>query len=181
MKNRLSTLLLIAATLLVAGCNKDVNTITIKARIHDYNSDSKVYVDASNYSSWIIGDQVAINSTIATVSGLSNHNHTGTISLPEDQELAETNYAVYPADAVTSTAGVTASGTTVHLPSMQKCVLDDDGHQVINALMASKGGKTMDFYNLCALLKVQLPATLNVTDIYVTTFLQRHNHLQWQW
>lgn len=171
MKNRLSTLLLIAATLLVAGCNKDVNTITIKARIHDYNSDSKVYVDASNYSSWIIGDQVAINSTIATVSGLSNHNHTGTISLPEDQELAVTNYAVYPADAVTSTTGVTASGTTVHLPSMQKCVLDDDGHQVINALMASKGGKTMDFYNLCALLKVQLPATLNVTDIYVTTFL----------
>lgn len=171
MKNRLSTLLLITATLLVAGCNKDVNTITIKAHIHDYNSDSKVYVDASNYSSWILGDQVAINSTIATVSGLSNRNHTGTISLPEDQELAEINYAVYPADAVTSTAGVTASGTTVHLPSMQKCVLDANGHQVINALMASQGGTTMDFYNLCALLKVQVPVDLHVTDIYVTTFV----------
>lgn len=169
MKKRLIALSIIAITLMATGCKKDTNVFSINATINNFSSDAKVYIDAVNFSCWHSGDAIMINDITGTIDVLSNNNRKGTIASTTEPTAEDDNYyAIYPANAVTSTTvGPTA---TIHLPSMQKCIIGDDGKQVINAIMGAQGTTKLNFYNLCALLKVKLPASLNVTDIYVTTF-----------
>ena len=168
MKKAFIALAFVAATLLTVSCKKDNVAFSIKATINNYTHDTKVYVDADNFSCWATGDEVKINNITGSIASTTNGGHHGTIN--SESEVEPTFYAVYPASAVTSQS-VTASGTTIHLPSMQKCIVEG-GHQVVNAIMAAQGETELDFYNLCALLKVKVPADLHVTDIYVTTNTQ---------
>ena len=168
MKKAFIALAFVAATLLTVSCKKDTAAFSIKATINNYTHDTKVFVDDENFSCWSTQDLVMINNITGSVASTTNGGRHGTIN--SESEVEPTFYAVYPASAVTSQS-VTASGTTIHLPSMQKCIVKD-GHQVVNALMAAQGETDLDFYNLCALLKVKVPATLHVTDIYVTTNTQ---------
>ena len=168
MKKAFIALAFVAATLLTVSCKKDNVAFSIKATINNYTHDTKVYVDDDNFSCWATGDEVKINNITGSIASTTNGGHHGTIN--SESEVEPTFYAVYPASAVTSQS-VTANGTTIHLPSMQKCIVEG-GHQVVNAIMAAQGETELDFYNLCALLKVKVPATLHVTDIYVTTNTQ---------
>ena len=168
MKKAFIALAFVAATLLTVSCKKDNVAFSIKATINNYTHDTKVYVDDDNFSCWATGDEVKINNITGSIASTTNGGHHGTIN--SESEVEPTFYAVYPASAVTSQS-VTASGTTIHLPSMQKCIVEG-GHQVVNAIMAAQGETELDFYNLCALLKVKVPADLHVTDIYVTTNTQ---------
>ncbi len=168
MKKAFIALAFVAATLLTVSCKKDNVAFSIKATINNYTHDTKVYVDDDNFSCWAAGDEVKINNITGSIASTTNGGHHGTIN--SESEVEPTFYAVYPASAVTSQS-VTASGTTIHLPSMQKCIVEG-GHQVVNAIMAAQGETELDFYNLCALLKVKVPADLHVTDIYVTTNTQ---------
>ncbi len=168
MKKAFIALAFVAATLLTVSCKKDNVAFSIKATINNYTHDTKVYVDDDNFSCWAAGDEVKINNITGSIASTTNGGHHGTIN--SESEVEPTFYAVYPASAVTSQS-VTASGATIHLPSMQKCIVEG-GHQVVNAIMAAQGETELDFYNLCALLKVKVPATLHVTDIYVTTNTQ---------
>lgn len=168
MKKAFFALAFVAATLLTVSCKKDNVAFSIKATINNYTHDTKVYVDNDNFSCWATGDEVKINNITGSITSTTNGGHHGTIN--SESEIEPTFYAVYPASAVTSQS-VSATGTTIHLPSMQKCIVEG-GHQVVNAIMAAQGETELDFYNLCALLKVKVPATLHVTDIYVTTNTQ---------
>ena len=168
MKKAFIALAFVAATLLTVSCKKDNVAFSIKATINNYTHDTKVYVDDDNFSCWAAGDEVKINNSTGSIASTTNGGHHGTIN--SESEVEPTFYAVYPASAVTSQS-VTATGTTIHLPSMQKCIVEG-GHQVVNAIMAAQGETELDFYNLCALLKVKVPAGLHVTDIYVTTNTQ---------
>ena len=168
MKKAFIALAFVAATLLTVSCKKDTAVFSIKATINNYTHDTKVFVDDENFSCWSTQDLVMINNITGSVASTTNGGRHGTINAESETEAPF--YAIYPAEAVTSQS-VTATGTTIHLPSMQKCVVKD-GHQVVNALMAAQGETDLDFYNLCALLKVKVPATLHVTDIYVTTNTQ---------
>ncbi len=168
MKKAFIALAFVAATLLTVSCKKDNVAFSIKATINNYTHDTKVYVDDDNFSCWANGDEVKINNITGSIASTTNGGHHGTIN--SESEVEPTFYAVYPASAVTSQS-VTANGTTIHLPSMQKCIVEG-GHQVVNAIMAAQGETELDFYNLCALLKVKVPAGLHVTDIYVTTNIQ---------
>jgi len=172
MKRKIFFLTVVAAALLSVSCNKDGDAYTIKATINNFDTDSKVYIDSDNFSCWALGDAVMVNDAVGTLGTVSSTGRSGQITLAEEPTAPV--YAVYPASAVTSTGGVTETGTTIHLPSMQKCILDDNGHQVVNAILASQGATTngnttLDFFNLCALLKVTVPSNITITDIYVTT------------
>ncbi len=175
MKKRLIALSIIAITLMTTGCKKDTNVFSINATINNFSSDAKVYIDADNFSCWHSGDAIKINDITGTINVLSNNGRKGTIASTTEPTAVNNNYyAIYPADAVTSTTvGATA---TIHLPAMQKCIIGSDRKQVINAIMGAQGKTKLNFYNLCALLKVQLPTDLNVTDIYVTTFTTGDNN-----
>ena len=166
MKKRETILMAIAAaTILAAGCNKEGETTSIKATINSFTNDDKVFVDAGNFSCWQDGDAVNLNGATGTVGSITRGGRTGQIAFAT--EPTAPYYAIYPAEAVTAQpAGGTAQ---VKLPSMQKCIVKD-GKQVVNALMGAQGVTNLDFYNLCALLKVVVPSNLLVTDIYVTTY-----------
>lgn len=175
MKKRLIALSIIAITLMATGCKKDTNVFSINATINNFSSDAKVYIDDDNFSCWHSGDAIMINDITGTIDVLSNNDRKGTIASTTEPTAEDDNYyAIYPADAVTSTTvGTTAN---IHLPAMQKCIIGSDGKQVINAIMGAQGTTKLNFYNLCALLKVKLPTGLNVTDIYVTTFTTGDNN-----
>ena len=173
MKKRLIALSIIAITLMATGCKKDTNVFSINATINNFSSDAKVYIDGYNFSCWQRGDAVLVNGEPGTISNTNNGGHTGKIAL-ENEPTTTTLYSIYP--ATNATYNSTNNTYSVHLPAMQKCIIGSDGKQVINAIMGAQGEDKLDFYNLCALLKVKLPASLNVTDIYVTTFTTGDNN-----
>lgn len=171
MKKTFIALTLVFAALLTAGCKKDNAAFSVKATINSFSHDEKVFVDTENFSCWSADDLVKINDITGSVTATSNGGRHGTIH--SDSETEPTYYAIYPAEAVTS-ATLTASNNEVALPSMQKCIVKD-GKQVVNALLGAQGETDLDFFNLCALLKVKVPASLDVTDIYVTTYNETAN------
>ncbi len=172
MKKRIILFALAAATIMAAGCKKDGDKTFINATITEFTNDSKVFVDDDKFSCWQRGDAVLVNGEPGTISNTNNGGHTGKIAL-ENEPTTTTLYSIYP--ATNATYNSTNNTYSVHLPSMQKCIVQS-GHQVVNALMGAQGEDKLDFYNLCALLKVKLPSTLNVTDIYVTTFTTDANN-----
>ena len=167
MKRFVLAITLLAVVLMTAGCKKDkVYTNGIPATITHYNGgkDAKVYVDAANYSVWHDGDAVKINGYNETVTDPEGNNHY-IASISHNQ--TGTHYAIFPASAASSNYSV--SSTTVTLPAEQTYSVDGNGNQVVDALMAAKGTKSLKFYNLCALLRVEVPANTYVNYIAVST------------
>ena len=167
MKRFVLAITLLAVVLMTAGCKKDkVYTNGIPATITHYNGgkDAKVYVDAANYSVWHNGDAVKINGYDETVTDPEGNNHY-IASITHEQ--SGTHYAIFPASAASST--YSESSTPVTLPAEQTYSVDGNGNQVVDALMAAKGTKSLKFYNLCALLRVEVPANTYVNYIAVST------------
>ncbi|MBQ6684044.1 MAG: hypothetical protein IJM74_08075 [Bacteroidales bacterium] len=167
MKRFVLAITLLAVVLMTAGCKKDkVYTNGIPATITHYNGgkDAKVYVDAANYSVWHNGDAVKINGYDETVTDPNSDNHY-IASITNEQ--TGTHYAIFPASAASSSYSV--SSTPVTLPAEQTYSVDGNGNQVVDALMAAKGTKSLKFYNLCALLRVEVPANTYVNYIAVST------------
>ncbi len=167
MKRFVLAITLLAVVLMTAGCKKDkVYTNGIPATITHYNGgkDAKVYIDAANYSVWHNRDAVKINGYNETVTDPEGNNHY-IASITHEQ--SGTHYAIFPASAASST--YSESSTPVTLPAEQTYSVDDNGNQVVDALMAAKGTKSLKFYNLCALLRVEVPANTYVNYIAVST------------
>ncbi len=167
MKRFVLAITLLAVVLMTAGCKKEkVYTNGIPATITHYNGgkDAKVYVDADNYSVWHNGDAVKINGFDETVTDPNSDNHY-IASISHNQ--TGTHYAIFPASAASST--YSESSTPVTLPDEQTYSVDGNGNQVVDALMAAKGTKSLKFYNLCALLRVEVPANTYVNYIAVST------------
>lgn len=167
MKRFVLAITLLAVVLMTAGCKKDkVYTNGIPATITHYNGgkDAKVYVDAANYSVWHNGDAVKINGFDETVTDPNSDNHY-IASITNEQ--TGTHYAIFPASAASSS--YSESSTPVTLPAEQTYSVDGNGNQVVDALMAAKGTKSLKFYNLCALLRVEVPANTYVNYIAVST------------
>lgn len=167
MKRFALAITLLAVVLMTAGCKKEkVYTNGIPATITHYNGgkDAKVYIDADNYSVWHNGDAVKINGYDETVTDPNSDNHY-IASITHNQ--TGTHYAIFPASAATSS--YSESSTPVTLPPVQTYSVDGNGNQVVDALMAAKGTKSLKFYNLCALLRVEVPANTFVNYIAVST------------
>lgn len=167
MKRFALAITLLAVVLMTAGCKKEkVYTNGIPATITHYNGgkDAKVYIDADNYSVWHDGDAVKINGFDETVTDTNGDNHY-IASITNNQ--TGTHYAIFPASAATSS--YSESSTPVTLPPVQTYSVDGNGNQVVDALMAAKGTKSLKFYNLCALLRVEVPANTYVNYIAVST------------
>ena len=152
-----------AALMLTVSCAKE-DTRSITASIAPIGGE-KVYLD-DNYACWNEnGDQVMINGTSKALTGAQ-----GIYSISLDGVSAgsdSTYYAIFPANAATSS--YSESGTAVTLPAVQTYSVDDNGRQHINALMAAKGTHHLEFYNICSLLKVTVPANIYIARIEVST------------
>ena len=162
--------IMIAATLLIAGCAKE-STTSIKATIADYGHGEKVILDNSNYSCWEVGDQLQVNACgdPCSVTYVTNNSHTGTIAIPSG--MTAPFFAAYPKSAVSSIAITGATGSaTITLPAVQ-VYQESNGVQKIEAPMAAftQTGHSLNFYNVASLLKVSVPRNTDVTSIVVTT------------
>ena len=136
------------------ACRKDDDgLISLNAEITNYTGDSntKMYVDASRYTHWTSGDQVNINGTACPV------DLSGSKAQITDVATAASYSAIYPASIVTGT-------NTVNLPAEQAYSVDGSGNQLIAAPMAAyTTGTTLTFANLCALIRVDVNPTFDIT------------------
>lgn len=148
---------LLAVALLFAGCEKD-GVRRLPVRLQPFSSGAKVYLDANIAPVWNDGDQININGNAETV---DVPNATVVVTTSD-----ATLYACYPASAVNSYAGGRFDLT---LPTVQHYSVDDSGHQCLTAPMAATGSDRLDFYNLCALVRVQVPAGMTVKYIDLAT------------
>lgn len=168
--------IMIAATLLIAGCAKE-STTSIKATIADYGHGEKVILDNANFSCWEVSDQLQVNACgdPCSVTSVTNDGRTGMISIPSG--ITAPFFAAYPKSAVSSIAitqganNSPATGSaTITLPDVQ-VYQESNGVQKIEAPMAAftQTGHSLNFYNVASLLKVTVPRNTDVTSIVVTT------------
>lgn len=136
--------LLALGVLLFAGCQKDSMT-TLRLRIADFASDSKVYMNG-NTPRWVAGDFISINGTRCTIAS----NGTTTVN------NGDVNFkAVYPSNIASF-----ASGAIQLSISQNQSYRTSGNYQVIDAPMAananaaSSGLTTLTFKNIGALLAV---------------------------
>lgn len=148
---------LLAALLLFAGCEKD-GLRRLPVRLQPFSSGTKVYLDNTLTPTWNDQDQVNINGTAETID-VPNSSVNVTTS---DATL----YACYPAAVVNS---YHAASFDITLPTVQTYTVDASGHQCLAAPMAATGTDRLDFYNLCALVQVQVPAGMKVKYIDLAT------------
>lgn len=139
----------------VTSCKKEKEEDSfLKGQMTDFHG-QKAYIDGSNYSCFRQGETIFVNGrNNCTVSALSNSDRTCTISGAEE---ANGYYAFYPANMISATDISSGfSNATVTLPRVQQYA-EENGHQVIDNPMAGQltsPSGTIQFYNLCALLKV---------------------------
>ena len=148
---------LLAALLLFAGCEKD-GLRRLPVRLQPFSSGTKVYLDNTYTPTWNDQDQVNINGTAETI---DVPNSTVNVTTSD-----ATLYACYPAAVVNS---YHAASFDITLPTVQTYTVDDSGHQCLAAPMAATGSDRLDFYNLCALVQVQVPAGMKVKYIDLAT------------
>ena len=153
----------------VTSCKKEKEEdLFLKGQMTDFHG-QKAYIDGSNYSCFRQGETIFVNGrNNCTVSALSNSDRTCTISGAEE---ANGYYAFYPANMISATDISSGfRGATVTLPRVQQYV-EESGHQVIDNPMAghlTSPSGTIQFYNLCALLKVNVTSNWTLDSIQVT-------------
>lgn len=173
MKKQIILALCIATmgTALLSSCQKESDTLSFRATISTYQSTSKegkTYVDANRWVNWIDGDTVKINGNDYRV-GITG---TGSnrIATIDGVTVSENGYyAVYPYNRATATAGTAGWPTQILLPQVQNYKTDANGNQIVKAPMAAycpagRATASLDFKNLCALLKIELPASFDITQ-----------------
>lgn len=168
MNNKGIFVLATAAVMLFTACHKDNDSINMNANIVAYgNNGSKVYVDDAHYANWNNGDKVMINGVNYTVGVSGNIASINGVAVNENGY-----YAIYPSDRAT----VSGSGyPSILMPQVQIYKTDASGNQLINAPMAAycpsrgNGTHSLNFVNLCSLIKVNLSSEQEVAYINVTS------------
>ena len=169
-------------TAVLTSCKKDNDTVSFRATISSYQNtgkDSKVYIDANRYANWHDQDELIINGA----------NYTLEVSQSDNNKIASINgvpvvtddnggyYAFYPAEKALTTP---ATGfPEILLPQVQIYRNDNpdnpaQGNQIVEAPMAaycpaSQTPATLNFTNLCALLKIELDEAMEVGYITVSS------------
>ena len=170
----------LALLLGMVSCQKDQTVI--RATISRYQNDQKVYIDGDNYACWEGDEQVFLNGN--TYSLTTHDDNSFEIAMTGDHPSGTLLNAIYPSGMVventysstsaTSTSSTSATSTIrIELPATQDYEVDGQGRQIIQAPMAAQvetgrnGGATLDFNNICSLLKVQVHTNVFVHSITV--------------
>lgn len=135
----------------LVGCQKDGQGVTLKAKILPVaNGADKLYIqDFSTY--WTSGDEVFVNgqSGLAVTVG---DNGSATIN---GVTSSAPYTAVYPSSIVT-VASVASSTVNVTLPATQEYREEGDKQIVSVPMAAYTTGTTLEFNNLCSVVKVDV-------------------------
>ena len=149
---------LASIAMLAVSCQKEKGTVTLGAEIQKaVNSSTKVYID-DHTPCWHNGDVVYINNAAYPIMAAS-----GASARIEDVVSSSTYRAIFPASIVPAGSNINSSGSVpVTLPSVQHYELVN-GHQRVDVPMGAyiSGGSTLQFYNLCSVVRVTVSNSLN--------------------
>ena len=165
-------LLSVAALVTFAACQKEINPAkqeagitALTATVEQQVGDTKTALGNSNSVVWSEGDVIKVwnasnesgDFTLIEGAGTTQGTFNG-------NEITDPLYAFYPASAVSSVEGSVATFT---LPATQHYVKNtfDNG---ANIAVAQISGNSMQFKNVCGVLKLQLKGTTIVKSIVVT-------------
>ena len=170
MKHKYYLITLFAAIVLMTGCKKEQDYVTLGA-IADHPG--KAYIDNNNYPCWHNGDKVYINNDTYSISGANGH------SAQIERVVADDAYrAIYPATLVAQGSSIgSLESVPITLPSTQVYELDDDGHQRVSLPMGAyiTNGTTLQFYNLCSVVRVTVSNQLS-TDLSLSGIIIEAEH-----
>ena len=148
--------ILVASLILMTGCKKDQDTVTLSAVI---NQPSKVFINSDRYPCWESGDNIYVNDAAYPVSDVNTSNRT----VAKLQVASSTNgyRAIYPASIVPEGSDILNNTVQVNLPSLQVYEgtnVDNQGYQKIRLPMGAyiTSGNTLRFSNLCSVIKVRV-------------------------
>lgn len=154
--NKLAYLLLkcsIASLLILSiySCSKDQKEVTLSAYLTPVeNSSSKIVVDAFD-TYWSNGDEVWVNNQSNCIINVSGNEGIATIA---GISASDSYRAIFPSSIVREDDIANLNTIRVHLPSEQLYQNDGNGQQVQIPMGAYSNGRTLQFRNLCSLLKV---------------------------
>ena len=167
-KHYLFTFIMMATALLVTSCQKEEGTVTLGAEIkNSVYSNQKVYI-SDHTPCWHNGDQVNINGTTYSIVAAS-----GTSAQIPEVTRHDTYRAIFPASIVNSdnTNISNNSDISVTLPSVQYFQMVGN-HQRVDVPMGAymTSGSTLQFYNLCSVVRVTVSNSLN-TDLSLSSII----------
>lgn len=154
--NKLAYLLLkcsIASLLILSiySCSKDQKEVTLSAYLTPVeNSSSKIVVDAFD-TYWSNGDEVWVNNQSNCIINVSGNEGIATIA---GISASDSYRAIFPSSIVREDDIANLNTIRVHLPSEQLYQNDGNGQQVQIPMGAYSNGRTLQFRNLCSLLKI---------------------------
>ena len=156
-------MMVVAAT----SCKKEKDDSFLKGKMTGFHG-QKAYIDNDRYSCFRQGEVIRVNTRNCAISGVSNDARTCNIS---GAEVASRYYAFYPANMISETdISEGFSEATVTLKRRQLYAVEN-GHQVIDNPMAGylpSSNGTIEFNNLCALLKITVFSNCTLDSIVVT-------------
>ena len=150
------SIVLAAMAMLAAGCQKEEGTVTLGAEIQK-PSNSKVYI-VDHMPCWHNGDEVYINAAAYPVMAAS-----GASARIEDVVSADAYRAIFPASIVSAGSDISnSSSIPITLPPTQQYQLVGS-HQRVDVPMGAylTSGSTLQFYNLCSIVRVTVSNSLN--------------------
>ncbi len=150
------SIVLAAMAMLAAGCQKEEGTVTLGAEIQK-PSNSKVYI-VDHMPCWHNGDEVYINAAAYPVMAAS-----GASARIEDVVSADAYRAIFPASIVSAGSDISnSSSIPITLPPTQQYQLVGN-HQRVDVPMGAylTSGSTLQFYNLCSIVRVTVSNSLN--------------------
>ena len=161
-KHYLFTLFMLATAMLVTSCQKEEGTVTLGAEIkNSVYTNEKVYI-SDHTPCWHNGDQVNINGTTYSIVAASG----SSAQIPEVTRH-DTYRAIFPASIVNSNSTNISNNSdiSVTLPSVQYFQMVGN-HQRVDVPMGAymTSGSTLQFYNLCSVVRVTVSNSLN-TDL----------------
>ena len=157
--------ILIASLIMMTGCKKDQDTVTLSAVI---NQPSKVFINSDRYPCWETNDPIFINNDTYVITSVNQYNRT--VADIQDVVVSTNCYrAIYPANIVTASDISGNNPATVTLNKRQQYVgtsVDGNPYQKIKLPMGAyiASGKTLRFSNLCSVVRVNVDNT-NGTDV----------------
>ncbi|MCQ2282022.1 MAG: BspA family leucine-rich repeat surface protein [Bacteroidales bacterium] len=140
--------------LMAVSCQKD-EKLNPAFTAHSENGDAKVSLNSNNYFEWGSTDEVAIfdglnSAAVYSVAPRVGHATWAELTWQSGSTIGEGDYtAIYPA-SIALTSG------TVELPMEQHST---DGSFTQFPMMATSSNLELQFSNLCAAFKVEIPAT----------------------
>ena len=143
------SILCLAALAILVSCHKESDTVTLGATIENLAGTAKLYIDANRTPQWENSDPVWINGNgdySVTLNGT-------TAQISNVVRDGNNHYlAVFPADMVASGQTGATGSVSLILPREQQ--FQSSSQAKVPMIAYTTTGRTLDFKNLCSLLKL---------------------------